>query len=381
MLTAALAFIQNNQQKLIQTYRELHLLAEPSWQEEITSRFISERLEKVGLKITKFPGHFGFTADIAGDSGDVVGVRADMDALVQEVDGVVRANHSCGHDAHCTMVMYSALAIALCDIRPRHTIRFLFQPAEEKGEGALQMIRDGALDGVKFLLGVHLRPEGEVPYGKASPVILHGANATISGLIKGMQAHASRPQDGINPIEAASFLIQALNGVRLQTSAPFSVKMTQLRSGGDASNVIPESAKFSLDLRAGSNAAMEELQQAVFRAIHAVEKLTGANIHWSVSDFTPAASPKEAAIQLAEEAIVKILGKENLVLSCTSQGAEDFHFYTAHDPGLVATMIGLGCGLKPGLHHPHMTFQVDALVYGTKILTYALLKAASRDWS
>lgn len=74
-----------------------------------------------------------------------------MDALVQEVDGVVTANHSCGHDPHSTIVLYLALAIASSGIRTKLTLRFIFQPAEEKGEGALQMINDGAFESVTYL--------------------------------------------------------------------------------------------------------------------------------------------------------------------------------------------------------------------------------------
>ena len=73
-----------------------------------------------------------------------------MDALVQEVNGVATANHSCGHDPHSTIVLYLALAIASSGIRPKLTLRFIFQPAEEKGEGALQMINDGAFENVTY---------------------------------------------------------------------------------------------------------------------------------------------------------------------------------------------------------------------------------------
>ncbi|MDM5454115.1 M20/M25/M40 family metallo-hydrolase [Peribacillus simplex] len=74
-----------------------------------------------------------------------------MDALVQEVNGVATANHSCGHDPHSTIVLFLALAIASSGIRPKLTLRLIFQPAEEKGEGDLQMINDGAFENVTYL--------------------------------------------------------------------------------------------------------------------------------------------------------------------------------------------------------------------------------------
>jgi amidohydrolase len=130
-------YIDRHQESLLKTYHDLHSLAEPSWQEEKTSRYILECLKKAGLTVKTFHSHYGIVAEIPGQSNQVVALRADMDAIVQEVGGMVKPNHSCGHDAHSTMVLYAALAIASSGIRPKRTLRFLFQPAEETGEGAL----------------------------------------------------------------------------------------------------------------------------------------------------------------------------------------------------------------------------------------------------
>jgi amidohydrolase len=371
-------YLDENRESIIKTYHELHQLAEPSWLEEKTSLYISQCLEKAELAIRRFDGHHGIMAEITGETDEVVALRADLDALVQEVDGVVKANHSCGHDAHSTMVMHAALAISACKIRPKKTMRFIFQPAEEKAGGAIQMMKDGALENVSFLLGIHLRPWTEIPFGKASPVIIHGSSATITGKIKGVQAHASRPQDGKNAIETASLLVQYLKEIRLQADCPFSIKMTQLRTEGNATNVIPETATFAIDLRAQTNDAMAELKKKAKYAMESAARRTGTSIDFTFGEFVPAATTDERAIKLAQDAIAEILGQENLVPLCISQGGEDFHFYTLDHPEIAATMIGLGCDLKPGLHHPKMTFNVEALIYGTQILTNALLKAADR---
>lgn len=362
--------------KIMQTYEELHVLAEPSWEEEKTSRYIYEELIKAGLKPQTFPGHYGIIADIPGQSSEVVALRADMDALVQEVDGVMRANHSCGHDAHSTMVLHAALALAAKGAKFKRTIRFIFQPAEEKGEGALQMIQDGALQNVQYLFGIHLRPWDEVPYGKAAPVIIHGSALTLTGSIQGKPSHASRPQDGKNPIEAAAALVQALQNIRLQILQPYSVKMTQLQAGGGATNQIPETALFALDLRARTNEAMTELKEKTEHVLQKVAALTETDIQWDCKEFVPAAQPNPSAIELAQKAIIDMMGDKQLVSVCLSNGAEDFHFYTLNEPQMKATMIGLGCDLRPGLHHPHMQFNQEALVYGTRVLTKLVVEAA-----
>ncbi|MFF2455485.1 amidohydrolase [Peribacillus simplex] len=369
-------YIDQHQESLIKSYHDLHSLAEPSWQEEKTSCYILKSLRKAGMTTKTFQSHHGIIAEIPGISKKVVALRADMDALVQEVDGVVKANHSCGHDAHSTMVLYTALAIASSGIRPKHTLRFIFQPAEEKGEGALQMINDGALEDVTYLFGVHVRPSTEVPYMKASPVIVHGSAETIRGTIKGLQAHASRPQDGINVIEAAALLIQKLQQINLVTETPYSIKMTQFQTNNNASNVIPETAVFAIDARAQSNDVMNELNRLSEKAFDQTMQQTETSISWSAEEFVPAASLHEKAIKLAEAAIGDILGRENVAPVCISQGGEDFHFYTVENPDITATMIGLGCDLTPGLHHPDMKFNLQALIYGTKILINTVMLAA-----
>lgn len=366
-------YIESQEPVIFQTYKDLHALAEPSGNEQQTSRYLQERLHAAGLRITAYSSHYGFTAEIPGSTEGVIALRADLDALVQEVDGEVKANHSCGHDAHSTMVMHTALALQE-SARNRHTMRFIFQPSEEIAEGALQMMQENVLDDVIFLAGIHLRPASEVPYGQAAPAILHGSSMTISGVITGIPAHAARPEEGNNPIEAASLVIQALQQIRIGGNPRFSIKMTELHSG-ETSNSIPATARFTLDVRAATNEAMEAVLQKARHIIEQTAALTETAITYEEQGFSPAASANEKAIELAEQAIQSVLGEENTAAPCISQGAEDFHFYTWKTPGVPATMIGLGCGLAPGLHHPHMTFSQDALLYGTNILLNLLQKA------
>ncbi|PIC79735.1 amidohydrolase [Sporosarcina sp. P18a] len=373
-MTDPLNYIARQKKEILETYQELHAIAEPSWQEQQTSRYLQEKLSAAGLSITGYAGHHGFIAEIAGRTKGVIALRADMDALVQEVDGDVMANHSCGHDAHSTMVLYTALALKNCEMDLHHTIRFIFQPAEELAEGAIQMMKEGVLEDVLFLGGLHVRPHTEVPFGKSAPAILHGSSATITGTITGTPAHAARPEEGNNPIEAASFLIQSLRQIRLTSNKKFSIKITELH-GGETSNSIPASARFTLDVRAETNETMDALLAKARHMIQHTAALTETEIVYNEEGYSPAATENATAIRLAQQAIGSVLGEENLDVPCISQGAEDFHFYTSKTPSIPATMIGLGCDLKPGLHHPQMSFNTDALIYGTQILTQLLLNA------
>ena len=363
--------------KILTTYNELHQLAETSWHEEKTSCYLREKLSQAGYHIQTFEKHFGFVAEFNRKSSHVIALRADMDALLQEVDGNMRPNHSCGHDAHSTMVLYAALALVRHPMK--HTIRFIFQPAEETAEGALKMIEEQTLNDVVFLGGIHLRPALEIPFGKASPVITHGATTSIKGWIEGIPSHAARPEKGNNPLEAAATMIQAIQQIRLDVTDSYSVKITELQ-GGEASNSIPSKAQFTLDLRARSNETMTNLVEQTNHVLTNVGALTKTKISSNVAGFTPAAVKHAVAINLAKKAISSSLGPEHVVSECVSPGAEDFHFYSLKNPTIASTMIGLGCDLKPGLHHPKMQFNKEALIYGTNILTELLLEADQQDW-
>ncbi|WRP04687.1 amidohydrolase [Rossellomorea aquimaris] len=370
-------FVDKHHDEILKTYHELHQLAEPSWMEEKTSSYLKTKLSQAGFTIRTYEGHYGFIAELKGEQSEVIALRADMDALLQEVDGVVKPNHSCGHDAHSTMVLYTALALAKKPLK--HTVRFIFQPAEEKAAGALKMIEENVLDDVKFLGGIHLRPEMEVPYKMAAPVIVHSSTATLKGTIKGIPAHAARPEQGNNPLEAASLLIQAVKRIRLNVINHYSIKITELH-GGESSNSIPENAHFTFDLRAESNDTMAALLEKSEQVISGIQQETDTGITYQVEEYLPAAVKDPRAIELARDAICSVLGEENMASECISPGAEDFHFYSINHPGLSSTMIGLGCGLSPGLHHPSMRFNQESLVYGIKILIQMLLNADRQDW-
>lgn len=136
-------------------------------------------------------------------------------------------------------------------------IRLAFQPAEESLQGALAMIKDGVLDGVDIVVGSHIRPVQDLPFGKYCASVNHVACATVEVRIDGKQAHAARPLLGINPIEAASQYIASVGLIKIDPNKSWSVKPTQIHSEVGATNSIPSFVKIAYDLRAQDNAALE----------------------------------------------------------------------------------------------------------------------------
>ncbi len=354
---------------LQQTFEYLHSNPEISWKEFQTTSFIKKELTKLGFHVQTFEDCTGVIGEI-GTGKPVVAVRADMDALWQEVDGEYKAIHSCGHDAHMTIVL--GVAKKLKDLSLDGTVRLIFQPAEEKGTGALKMIEKGVIDDVDYLFGVHLRPIQETTFGKASPALFHGANASYIGEIMGDDAHGARPHLNVNAIEVGMHIVSALSHIHLDPRIPYSVKMTRFIAGGDSSNIIPGHASFTLDLRAQTNEAMAELKEKVEHMISTIATTYQTNIIVEEEAGVVAARVHEEAQHIMQQAIENILGAENIEPPITTTGGDDFHFYTVHRPELKATMLGLGCDLKPGLHHPKMVFKTEAILDGVNILTEAV---------
>ncbi|WP_442870369.1 amidohydrolase [Aneurinibacillus sp. Ricciae_BoGa-3] len=194
-----------------------------------------------------------------GNGSIRVALRADMDALWQEINGKWQAIHSCGHDAHMTLVLGVIKVLNKLAYQPAGKLKVIFQPAEEKGTGALKMMDKGILDDVDYLYGVHLRPIQELAGGFASPAILHGAAQLIRGEIRGTSAHAARPHLGINAIDVGGALIQELSKIHTDPLVPSSIKMTRFVAGEKSENIIPDYAEFTLDVRAQTNEIMNQL--------------------------------------------------------------------------------------------------------------------------
>ncbi|WP_103108172.1 M20 peptidase aminoacylase family protein [Brevibacillus reuszeri] len=372
--------IEQLQPTIFSLYEYLHQHPEISWQEVQTTAYVAELLQKYNCRVTTFEDVPGVVAEWGSNTPGslTVGVRADMDALWQEVNGVFQANHSCGHDAHMTMVLGVLMVLQARNIELPGRLKLIFQPAEESGNGALALVNKKVVDDVDYLYGVHLRPVQEIPNGTAASAILHGAAGTIAGQIKGDDAHGARPHLGVNAIEVVSTIVEQLKGIHLDPLVPYSVKMTQLSAGGKNSNIIPGSAQFLLDLRAQTNEIMHALFAKVEHILTQVSQLYGVNLTYDITERVYAAEVNEEARVIMADAITKTLGAEQLQPPIQTPGAEDFHYYTKERPHLRATMLGLGCGLAPGLHHPQMTFEKSALLDGIEILTRAVLTTFER---
>lgn len=357
----------------MEIFHHLHANPEISWKEVETTKYLRSLFQNKQCKIIEFDDITGLVIEI-GSGKPIVAIRADMDALWQEVDGKFQANHSCGHDAHMTIAIGTIFTLLERKLPKTGTVRVIFQPAEETGDGAITLTERGVIDDVDFLYGMHLRPGQELSFGKYAPAIQHGAAAFMRGEIHGEDAHGARPHLNANAIEVGAAFVQHLNQIKVNPAVPHSVKMTQFQAGGKSINIIPGKATFSLDIRAQTNEVMEEIITNIEKIRQLLSEYHQVEITLEKPAQVAAAVLNNEAIDYMKRAIIQTVGNENVAPVIETTGGDDFHFYTLKRPHVKATMLAIGCDLKPGLHHPEMTFNHEVIPTSVEILTNVVLE-------
>lgn len=361
--------------KIIETFNHVHTNAELSNEEYKTTDYIYNLLQEEGFEPVRFKNITGLYCDVGNWSGDypLIGIRADIDALYQEVNGKLQANHSCGHDSHIAMVIGTMLKIKDHESLNTRGVRFVFQPAEEVGTGALDVLKEGIIEPLDYMFGIHLRPIEEAADGYLSPSIEHGSAGSFEFKIVGNDAHGARPHLNHNAIEVGTDIVNMLSKIHINPMIPFSAKMTKFMAGSKSLNIIPGSAECGIDVRAQTNEAMEELKSRVHNILKYIEKIYDVKIEdLEVTSMVSSESDAEA-IEVFRSAIIDTVGEEYLLDPLVTSGGDDFHNYTVQYPKLKGAMLGLGCDLTPGLHHPDMTFNRDRMETGADVLYQAIL--------
>lgn len=361
--------------KMYYVFNHIHEHPELSNEEYETTDFIFNFLKNEGFRPKKFEKITGLYCDIGDFSGKgpIIGVRADIDALYQEVDGVKKANHSCGHDAHTAMVIQAMLKLKDHEALSSCGVRFIFQPAEEVGTGALSVSDEGVIEEMDYFFGIHLRPIEEAKTGTATPSIEHGSAASLEFKISGDDAHGARPHLNHNAIEIGTEIVNMLSKIHINPVVPSSVKMTKFISGGKSLNIIPGIAECGIDMRAQTNEAMEQLKERVFDILNHIESFYNVKIEDVDFSKIVASESHEEAIEYLRKGIVQTIGEEKCLDPVVTSGGDDFHYYTVKYPKLKGAMVGIGCDLTPGLHHPKMTFNHESLEDGADILVNTVL--------
>jgi amidohydrolase len=215
--------------RLLEIRRHIHSHPELSGQEYQTAAYVAGVLSSSGLHVQEGIGKTGVIAELTstGEDPRILAIRTDMDALpIQERTSLDFASketgimHACGHDVHTTVGLGTAMVLSrLSELLPGK-VRFLFQPAEEIAQGAAWMVKDGAMEDVSAILGVHVFPS--IPGGCIG--LRYGAlTAAADDLeitIIGESGHGARPHEAVDAIWIASQVITTLQQSISRTQNP-----------------------------------------------------------------------------------------------------------------------------------------------------------------
>jgi len=373
--------------------RDLHAHPELGFEEQRTSDFVAAQLQAFGIEVHRGIGRTGVVGVLrAGSARRGIGLRADMDCLpIQEENTFGYKSkhsgrmHACGHDGHTTMLLGTAKYLAATK-NFDGTVNFIFQPAEEGLGGAKAMVADGLFRRFpcEAIFGMHNRPG--MPLGhfavRSGPMMAGGAFFDID--IEGRGAHGARPEAGVDSVLVAAHVTAALQSIVARNVRPVDtavLSVTQIH-GGNAYNVIPQTARLSGTVRAFSNEVMELIGRNLARVAEGVAAGFGAK---AKSDFRvifpPTVNdPREA--DYAAGICAEIVGAERVKRDpALIMASEDFSFMLNEVPGCYIN-IGNGDGTDGGgaceVHNPAYDFNDKALPYGASFFARLVEKRLAR---
>ncbi len=366
--------------------RDIHANPELCFEEQRTSDLVAKLLTEWGLPVIRGLGKTGVVGIVKnGTSNRAVGLRADMDALpMTEHNTFAHASrfkgrmHACGHDGHTAMLLAAAKHFA----RQRNfdgTVYLVFQPAEEGGGGAREMIKDGLFDKcpMEAIFGAHNWPGLEV--GKialrSGPVMASSNEFHI--VITGKGSHAALPHNGVDPVPIACQMVQAFQTIVTRNRNPVDpgvISVTMIHAG-EATNVVPDSVEIQGTVRTLTTELIDLIEERMRTVAQHTCAAYNATCSFEFHRNYPPTINHDAETQFARKAIGQVIGDANVVEMQQTMGAEDFSYYLLEKPGsffFIGNGDGAhregGHGLGPCmLHNPNYDFNDDLIPLGATV--------------
>jgi hippurate hydrolase len=382
-----LAAIQLFHKELMAVRRDLHANPELGFEEVRTSGIVAGALTALGVEVHRGIGKTGVVGVIKGqrtDSGKMIGLRADMDALPMSEDSTAQycskvpgMMHACGHDGHTTILLGAAKYL-MQNRNFNGTAVLIFQPAEEGLGGAKAMVEDGLFerfpcDAIYALHNWPALPAGVIGI---NPGPMMAASDKFEITIQGHGGHGAHPYQTIDPIVVAANMVTALHTIVSRNVHPLEAAVLSFghihAGSASAASVIPGQAKLVGTVRTFSDEVQKVVETRMRALIASIAEGYGAKAEFNYMRNYPATINTSACAHFVADVATDLFGAERVVRDLTpSMGSEDFSFMLKKVPGAYFR-LGQG-GAEDGrfLHNPKFDFNDDVIPVGSA--TFAAL--------
>ena len=375
---------------ITQLRRDIHAHPELCYEEVRTADLVAARLTEWGIPIQRGLGTTGVVGIVhgrdGGKSGRALGLRADMDALpMTEFNTFAHASthpgkmHACGHDGHTAMLLAAAQHFA----QQRDfdgTVYLIFQPAEEGGGGAREMIKDGLFEQfpMEAVFGMHNWPGMAVGQFAVSPGPVMASSNEFRISITGKGGHAALPHMGIDPVPIACQVVQGFQTILTRNKKPVDagvISVTMIHAG-EATNVIPDSCEIQGTVRTFSFEVLDLIERRMQEIAEGVSAAFGARCDFAFRRNYPPTINTPYEAEFARRVMAGIVGEDRALPQEPTLGAEDFSFMLLEKPGaycFIANGDGAHRGSYAGgghdagpctLHNPHYDFNDELIPLG-----------------
>ena len=355
--------------------RDFHAHPEIGMEETRTAGIVAEKLRSWGIEVHERVGRTGVVGILRNGDGPSVGLRADMDCLPmdEQTNLDYRSTnpgrmHACGHDGHTTMLLGAAKYLAQTR-NFKGTVTFIFQPGEEGMGGALAMLEDKLFERFPCdaIYAMHNRPGMPVGEFAIAPGPSAAGGAFFDIHVTGRGSHGARPEASIDPVLVCSHIATALQSIVSRNISPSDTAVLSVTKivGGDAYNVIPQTATMSGTCRAFKREVMTQMEEGMKRIAKGVAEGFGATAEVDFRFiFAPLINDPDRTTELADAAAL-VSGNDKVDRAKPpGMGSEDFSFMMEKVPGAY---IQVGNGDSAQLHNPAYNFNDECTPYGSAL--------------
>lgn len=384
--------------EVVRLRRAIHRNPETAFEEFETARLVVETLRPLGLDLQTGVAGTGVIATLRGEGpGGTVMLRADMDALpiheLNEFDFRSRnpgKMHACGHDAHTASMLGTAMILSRLRERVNGTVRFLFQPSEERLPGGARVMIDeglfrenGSHPAPGAIFGLHVQPDLEAgKIGVRSGMYMASADELYL-TVRGTGGHAAGPHRlQADAVLVASHIIVALQSIisrNCPPDVPSVLSFGRVIADG-ATNIIPETARLEGTFRAMDETWRFRAHELMRRVAEHTALAFGAEVDFEIAVGYPALFNHPDETDIVRKAAVSYVGEEQVVDLDLWFASEDFAWYLREIPGSFYR-IGTGNeakGIVHGLHTPRFTIDEDALRVSPGFMAYLAIEYLRR---